>query len=132
MMIRRYRIRGKPYLCLTPEEAVGTGVMVGEESVEEFSLITDIGLFEEYAAIRKEPEEKLKEMPALERGERYFTARREAVEYLRTKGPEKYLLAGVKSKRIVQKKELMKTDTEDTGKVEDIENALKAFGRKKT
>jgi len=82
--IKRYRIRPKPYLCVSPEEALSTGISTGEQIVEEIDLVLNPGIgYFMYAAIRNLDETQIRKIPVSERGEKIFESRREAVKYIR-------------------------------------------------
>lgn len=104
---RRYRIRTRPYLCLTPAEAAGTGVTVSEETIEELLLIPNpgIGVHHLYAVIRDVPENEIKEIPAVRRGELVFEKRADAVRYAKERG-EPFILCAVKSTRMLTQEEI--------------------------
>lgn len=93
------------YLCLSPQEALTTGVVVGMQTLEEIIFTDDMGIYNEYGVIRREDEEKLKQIPIEERAEALFQNRKEAVRYTRKKGTENYKLCGVMSKKGVDKAE---------------------------
>ncbi|MCM8816927.1 MAG: hypothetical protein NC913_05385 [Candidatus Omnitrophica bacterium] len=95
---RRYRIRTRPYLCLTAAEAAGTGVTASEETVEELTLVMDpgLGLYQMFAAIRNMPEEEIKKIPVTRRGELVFNKRNEASRYVKERG-QPFVLCGVKN-----------------------------------
>ena len=100
-MITRYRIRGRPFLCLTPEEAVVTGVTAGEETVEMIIFEEESGFgHKEFGVLRKGDENELKQISITERKERYFDKKTDAVQYLRSRGSEQYALFGIKEKKI--------------------------------
>jgi len=81
--VKRYRVRPKQYLCLSPEEAVSTGITVGEETVEEFTLVRSQGFgYRMYASVREISEEELQQIPVSERREKLFENRREAARYI--------------------------------------------------
>jgi hypothetical protein len=78
--VKRYRVSPKEYLCISPEEAVSTGITVGEETVEEIELIRSQGLgYRVYASIRELPEDELAKISVSERKEKLFNSRKEAV-----------------------------------------------------
>jgi len=135
--MRRYRIRTKPYLCLTPEEAVTTGITVSEQTIEELSLVPltqGFGFgYHEYAAVRTDPEKELRRIPVHERAERGFSSRREAVQYVQSKSPGTYELCGVEGIRIVERSEVRAEsvmEEEDKPIESGILGELKAFDRK--
>ncbi|MGC8977124.1 MAG: hypothetical protein ACP5OB_05820 [Candidatus Ratteibacteria bacterium] len=117
--VKRYRIRPKEYLCLTPEEAITTGITTGEQIIEEISLAREISLTAYmYAAIRNLPEEELKKIPVIDRGERLFESRREAVKYIKEKGENLFLLYVVKETKMFPKEEI---------KWDNFENSIDSF-----
>jgi hypothetical protein len=107
--MKRYRIRTKKYLCLSPEEAVTTGITLGEQTIEELSLVSLVqnpGFgYHEYAALRKEPEKVLLKMPVNERLELSFENRAEAVRFVKGH-TDTHELCGVTETRIVKREEL--------------------------
>ena len=128
--IIRYRVRTKPYLCLSPAEAFNTGITIGEQTIEEVILVKNPGLgYSEYAAIRNMSEEQLKKIPVIERGEKIFERRKDAVRYIKTMGSENYQLYGIKETKAVPREELRITEEEDKP-VEDFMEELKAFEKK--
>jgi hypothetical protein len=133
--MRRYRIRTKQYLCLTPEEAVTTGITLGEQTIEELALVSLVqnpGFgYHEYAALRTEPEKELRNIPVLERAERSFSSRSEAVQSIRNSPPGTYELCGVESTRIVARNEVrLEPRPGEETPIEDILGELQAFDRK--
>lgn len=128
MEIIRYRIRTKPYLCLSPAEAINTGITIGEQTVEMVILVKNPGPgYPEYGVIRNMSEEELKKIPVMERGEKVFERRKDAVNYIKTMGSKNYQLCGVKETRAVPREEL-RIDEEKS--VEDFLKELKAFEKK--
>lgn len=126
--IKRYRVRPKSYLCLTPNEALSTGITMGEQIIEELTLVKSPGFgYQEYAAVRKENEEALKKISVLEREEKFFEARSEAVEFVKNKGTERYWLCGVKETKTVQRAEIGEIEEQP---IEDFMEELKSFEKK--
>lgn len=124
----RYRVRTKPYLCLSPEEAVATGITVGEQTVEEVHLVENPGFgYQEYAVVRDAGLEALKKMPVDVRGEKVFSQRREAVGYLDKIGKETHRLCGVKDTRTIPRNEI---GPAEEGTVGDFMQELKKFETK--
>ncbi|MCX7705611.1 MAG: hypothetical protein N2115_05055 [bacterium] len=130
---RRYRIRTRPYLCLTPAEAAGTGVTVSEETVEELTLVMHpgLGIYEMYAVIRDTPEEEMKRIPAVKRGELVFEKRPDASKYAKERG-EPFVLCGVKSTRMLTQEEISRSFEEEISdtSIEQKLKELKDFYRK--
>lgn len=126
---RRYRIRTRPYLCLNPAEAAGTGVTVSEETIEELTLVINPGLhfYQMYAAIRDIPESEMKNIPAVKRGEIVFEKKVEAVRYVKERG-EPFVLCGVKATRILTQEEIARSleEVSDTS-IEEKLKELKDF-----
>jgi len=137
---KRYRIRPKDYLCLTPEEALTTGISTGEQIVEEVFLVREFTLSAYmYAAIRNLPEEELKKIPVFDRKERLFESRKEAIKkkipvfdrkerlfesrkeaikYIKENGEDLFLLYVVKETKMFPKEEI---------KWDEVENSLDTF-----
>lgn len=130
---KRYRIRTRPYLCLTPAEATGTGVTASEETVEELILIVDpgLGFYQLFAAIRTTPEEEIKKIPAIKRGEIVFEKRAEASKYVKERG-EPFILCGVKSTRMLSQEEVSRSFDEEISdtSIDQKLKELKDFYRK--
>lgn len=127
--IKRYRIRPKTYLCLTPEEALTTGISTGEQIVEEVLLSREFTLSAiMYGAIRNLPEEEIKKIPVEERGEKLFETRREAVNYVKEKGEDLFLIYVVKETKMVPREEIRWNDVEN---IEDFLSQLKEFEKEK-
>ncbi|MBN1445041.1 MAG: hypothetical protein JW957_02905 [Candidatus Omnitrophica bacterium] len=126
--IKRYRISPKQYLCITPEEAVSTGITVGEEMLEEIALIKSQGFgYKMYASIREIPEDKLKEIAMSERKERLFDNRKEAVRYIAENNADNSLfLYAVKDTRMVDRREIGRFEDMP---VEDFMSQLKDFDK---
>jgi len=123
--IKRYRVRPNAYLCLTPEEALSTGITTGEQIVEELTLVRKPGFgYPEYAAARKESEGVLKKISVLEREEKLFEARSEAVEFVKSNGTERYWLCGVRETKTVQRAEIGEIEEQP---MEDFMEELKSF-----
>lgn len=106
--IKRYRVRPKVYLCLSPEEAVNTGITVGEETVEELTLVRGVFLGSLlYASIREMDESELMKIPVVERKERLFDSRKEAVNYISENNTDGTLtLYGVKEIKSVPREKI--------------------------
>ncbi|HOJ31477.1 MAG TPA: hypothetical protein PLP13_05535 [bacterium] len=105
--LRRYRIRTRPFLCLDPGEAADTGVTVGEETIEELTLIPNpgLGFYHLYAVLINKPVSEIKDTPVMKRGEISFENRSEASHYAKKRG-DPYILCGVKQTRPVSKDEV--------------------------
>lgn len=105
---RRYRVRPKLYLCLSPEEAVSTGITVGEEMVEELLLVKGFILGSlMYASIREIDEYELQKIPVEERKERLFDSRKEAVKYISENNSDGTLyLYGVKEIKCISRENI--------------------------
>ncbi|MCM8804431.1 MAG: hypothetical protein NC833_04165 [Candidatus Omnitrophica bacterium] len=117
--VKRYRIRPKEYLCLTPEEAITTGISTGEQIIEEVLLVKEFSLTAYmYGAIRNLPEEELKKIPISERGEKIFESRKEAIKYIKEKGEDLFLLYVVKETKMFPKEEI---------KWDEVENSIDTF-----
>ncbi|MCM8767969.1 MAG: hypothetical protein NC816_01660 [Candidatus Omnitrophica bacterium] len=128
--IKRYRIRPKVYLCLSPEEALKTGISTGEQIIEEILLSREFTFSAiMYAAIRNLPEDELKKIPVLERGEELFESRREVIKYIKEKGEDLFLLYVVKETKMFPKEEIKWDETEN--KIDDFLSQLKEFEKEK-
>lgn len=128
--IKRYRIRPKDYLCLTPEEAVTTGISTGEQIVEEILLSREFTLTAlMYAAIRNMPEEELRKIPVLERKEKLFESRKEAVRYIKEMGEDLFLLYVVKETRMFPREEIKWDETSNS--IDSFLEELKKFEKDK-
>jgi ribosomal protein L29 len=127
--VKRYRVSPKNYLCISPEEAVSTGITIGEEMVEEITLVRSQGFgYHSYASIRELPQDELKEISISERKENLFENRKEAVRYIAENNVDKTLnLYAVKDVRMVQRSEI--GQKEDIPVVDFMEQ-LKDFGKK--
>ena len=124
--IKRYRIRPKVYLCLSPEEALSTGISTGEQIVEEIDLVLNPGIgYFMYAAIRNLDETQIKKIPVNERGEKIFESRREAVRYIRENSPD-FLLYGVRETKMVPREEISR---EPEPSSEDFLKELQKFNK---
>ena len=106
--ITRYRIRTRPFLCLSIEEVLETDITVTEETIEELTLIPNpgLGIFTMFAAIINKPNEEIKKIPVIRRGELVFEKRGEAVNYIKRQGKDVFILCGVKESNIVSKEEI--------------------------
>ena len=125
--ILRYQVRTKSFLCMTPYEALTSGIVVGEQIIEELLLVKNPGHgYEEYAALRKENEEDLRLIPVPDRGEAVFPIRNEAVEYVRVNGPDKFQLYGVLDRKTVDRDQIKQADDQD---LEDFLAELGSFGK---
>ena len=123
--IKRYRIRPKTYLCLYPEEALSSGISTSEETLEELTLVISQGFgYSMYAVLKNLSEEKLREIPIHERGEKVFENRREAVNYIKRQGDGNFLLYGVTDLKIFDRREA-KMDEENS--LNDTMDELKKF-----
>jgi len=127
--VKRYRVSPKTYLCVTPEEAISTGITVGEEMLEEITLVRTQGFgYSMYASVREMPVDKLAGIPVSERGEKLFDSRREAARYIAENNSDSSLfLYGVKDTRMVDRREI--AQKEDTP-VADFMDQLKDFEKK--
>ncbi len=126
--IVRYRIRNKFYLCLTPEEAITTGVTTGEQVVERVVLKRNPGWgCKEFAVIRTEPLQQLSQIPALERQEQIFADRRQAQEFINSKPKGLFLLCGITETQTVNREEI---HTDENQAVDALLKELKFFDRK--
>ncbi|HPP30312.1 MAG TPA: hypothetical protein PLE69_05260 [bacterium] len=126
--IKRYRVRPKHYLCLSPEEAVSTGITVGEETVEELFLIKG-QLFRclMYASIREIYEGDLMKLSVQERKERLFDSRKEAIRYISENNTDGTLaLYGVKEIKSISRENIGTFESMGTPQVLD---ELKKFER---
>ncbi|MCM8771473.1 MAG: hypothetical protein NC926_08480 [Candidatus Omnitrophica bacterium] len=124
--VKRYRIRPKTYLCLTPEEALKTGISTGEQIVEEILLAREITLSAYmYGVIRNLSEEELRKIPVLERKERLFESRREAIKYIKENGEDLFLLYVVKETKMVPREEIKWDEIDIT--VDEFLEELKKF-----
>ena len=124
--IKRYRIRPKVYLCLSPEEALSTGISTGEQIVEEIDLVLNPGIgYFMYAAIRNLDETQIRKIPVSERGEKIFESRREAVKYIRENSPD-FLLYGVRETKMVPREEISR---EPEPSSEDFLKELQKFNK---
>jgi len=119
----------KEYLCISPEEAVCTGITVGEETVEEIKLIRPHGFgYRLYASIRELPEEELAKIAVSERKEKIFSSKKEAVRYIVENNIDGTLyLYAVKDIRTVQRSEI--GQSEDLS-VADFMSRIKDFEKK--
>ena len=124
-MTTRYRVRTKQYLCLTPEEALGTGITAGEQIIEQLTLVPNPRFRQyEYAAVRTADEATLRKTPVLERGEKTFETKENAQVYIRTNGRDTYTLCGVLEAKPVNRSTIGNVETESIG---DISEELRAF-----
>jgi hypothetical protein len=124
--IKRYRIRPKTYLCLTPEEALTTGISTGEQIVEEIILIKEFTFTAEmYGVIRNLPEEELKKMKVDERNEKLFESRKEAQRYIKEMGEDLFSLYVVKETRMVPRDQIKWDEAENA--IDDFLSQLKEF-----
>ncbi|MCM8819035.1 MAG: hypothetical protein NC915_06140 [Candidatus Omnitrophica bacterium] len=124
--VKRYRIRPKTYLCLTPEEALITGISTGEQIVEEILLVREFTISSiMYGVIRNLPEEELKKMSVEERKEKLFESRREAIKYIKENGEDLFLLYVVKETKMVPREEIKWNEIENS--VNNFLNQLKDF-----
>jgi len=125
---KRYRISPKEYLCITPEEAVSTGITIGEEMLEEITLVRAQGFgYSIYASIKEISMDELKEISVSERKEKLFDSRKEAIRYIAENNPDNSLfLYAVKDKRMVDRREIGRSEEMP---VEDFMSQLKDFDR---
>lgn len=124
--IKRYRIRPKKYLCLSPEEALKTGISVGEQIIEELKLVRDPAFgYTMYASIRELPESEVRKIPVEERLEFLFESRKEAIRFIREKGTDILHLYGVVETKMVDRREISFDDEPAGGVMDD----LKKFGK---
>ncbi|MCX8082529.1 MAG: hypothetical protein N3D17_03920 [bacterium] len=120
---KRYRVRPKRYLCFSPEEAVNTGISVGEETVEELLLIKGL-VFGSllYASIREIDEYELMKMSVEERKERLFDSRKEAVKYISENNTDGTLyLYGVKEIRSVPREMIGEFERGSSGIIDELQ-----------
>ncbi len=123
---KRYRVRPKTFLCLTPQEALASGITIGEETVEELMLaVNPRSATSQYAALLRAGDEVLRAMPVDERQETLFEDRSEAAEFIREHGPDRYQLYRVTNVRTVDRGEI-KDETQEQP-IEDIIDQLKSF-----
>lgn len=124
--IKRYRIRPKEYLCLSPQEAIMTGISTGEQIIEEVVLVKEFLINPlMYAVIRNLPEEKIKEIPVLERKEMLFETRREALKFIKENGgPEVFSLYAVKETKMIPRETIT---WEGEMEIENFMEELKKF-----
>ena len=124
---KRYRIRPKRYLCLSPEEAVSTGISTGEQIIEEIKLVRDPGFgYMMYASIRELPESEVMKIPVEERDEFLFESRKEAMRFIKEKGTDKLHLYGVVETRMVDRREI----SYDEEPVHGVMDELKKFSNR--
>ena len=104
----RYRIRTRPFLCLSIEEVLETDITSAEETIEELTLIpaTGLGIFTMFAAIINKPNEEIKNIPVIRRGELVFEKRGEAVNYIKQRGKDVFILCGVKESNTISREEI--------------------------
>ncbi len=129
--IRRFRIRTRPWLCVSPEEAAGTGITVAEETIEELTLIPNpgLGIFMMFAAVLNKPDDEIKKIPVMKRGELVFERKNEAVKYVREKGEGIFILCGIRDSRIISKEEIAESmaSGESTELIDRQLKELKSF-----
>jgi len=122
--VKRYRIRPKNYLCLSPEEALSTGISTGEQIIEEIKLVRDPGFgYTMYASIRELSESEVMKIPVEERMEFLFESRKEAIRFIKEKGTDILHLYGVVETKMVDRREI----SYDEGPVSDVIDELKKF-----
>jgi len=122
--IKRYRIKPKNYLCLSPEEALSTGISTGEQIIEEIKLVRDPGFgYTMYASIRELSESEVMKIPVEERMEFLFESRKEAIRFIKEKGTDILHLYGVVETKMVDRREI----SYDEGPVSDVIDELKKF-----
>ncbi|HPP67093.1 MAG TPA: hypothetical protein PKX05_04165 [bacterium] len=107
-IIKRYRARIRPFLCISPEEVLQAGIVSGEETIEELILIPHpkFGTYMMFAAIVNKPIDEIQNIPILTRGERVFDNRKEAVNYIEKNGNDTFILCGVKDAKIVDRDQI--------------------------
>jgi len=122
--IKRYRIKPKNYLCLSPEEALSTGISTGEQIIEEIKLVRDPGFgYTMYASIRELSESEVMKIPVEERMEFLFESRKEAIRFIKEKGTDILHLYGVVETKMIDRREI----SYDEGPVSDVIDELKKF-----
>ena len=123
---KRYRVRPKTYLCLTPEEALSSGISIAEETLEELTLIQTQGFgYQMYAALRNIPEEQLIKIPVHERNENIFDNRKQAINYIKSQdGLHTFLLYGVIDIKVVERSEI---NIQESQSIDHIAEDLKNF-----
>ncbi|HOL67131.1 MAG TPA: hypothetical protein PKX93_06720 [bacterium] len=128
--IVRYRVRNKFYLCLSPEEAMLTGVTTGEQVIERVILRKNPGwTCHEFATLRTDPLEELAKIDALQRHEQIFSSRREAQQFMASQPEGQYVLCGIVETQTVPREEI---HPEKEPPVEDILRQLSSFDKKET
>jgi len=124
---KRYRIRPYRHLCLSPEEAVSTGITTGEQTIEEIKLIRDPGFgYRMYASIRELPESEVMKIPVEERDEFLFESRKEAMKFIKEKGTDILHLYGVVETKMVDRREI----SYDEEPVQRVIDELKKFSNR--
>jgi len=127
----RYRIRTRPFLCLSIEEVLETDITSAEETIEELTLIpaTGLGIFTMFAAIINKPNEEIKNIPVIRRGELVFEKRSEAVNYIKRQGKDVFILCGVNKSNIISKEEIaeLTVGNESNGLIDKQLKGLREF-----
>jgi len=122
--IKRYRIRPKKYLCLSPEETISTGISTGEQILEEIKIVRDPRFgYMLYASIRELPESEVMKIPVEERMEFLFESRKEAIRFIKEKGIDILHLYGVVETKMIDRREI----SYDEGPVSGVIDELKKF-----
>lgn len=115
---KRYRMRPKTYLGLSPEEVLASGISTGEETLEELTLVQSQGFgYQMYATIRDMPENELFKIPIHERNESLFESRKDAIKLIKSQPDDKLLLYAVKNIRVVDRNVLNVNEEESTDNV---------------
>jgi len=106
--ITRYRRRTRPFLYLSIEEVLEAGITTAEETIEELTLIPNpgLGIFMMFAAIINKSSEEIKKIPVTRRGELVFEKRGEAVNYIKQRGKDVFILCGVKESNTISREEI--------------------------
>ena len=130
IILKRYRVRPKEYLCMTPMEAKQTGITLGEQVIEEILLVRRPGPgAREFAAIRTGTDAQIRAIPPLDRQERLFPDKRSAMQFIAGQPPGSFELAAVKEMRTVTRDEMIDESGGAPGEtpIDDISDELAAF-----
>ena len=124
--VKRYRMWPHKYLCLTPEEALLTGVNVDEDMVEVFLLTrSHEGRYKLHASVRAISYDVLIDTPIMERKEKLFEDREEAVAYIKANNSDGTLfLYGVKEHEEIPRSRIYE---EESDSVESFLEQIKGF-----
>lgn len=127
----RYRRRTRPFLYLSIEEVLEAGITAVEETIEELTLIPNpgLGIFMMFAAIINKPNEEIKNIPVIRRGELVFEKRSEAVNYIKRQGKDVFILCGVNKSNIISKEEIaeLTVGNESNGLIDKQLKGLQGF-----